>query len=82
MAAISVRCRGPASVPRRNQFAAGKAVSVRQRTVGSTYSPGRRTTVNFVVVALLSVSIPLTAVVLHRVQDSLERWEQRRHADD
>jgi hypothetical protein len=37
---------------------------------------------NVVVVALLSVSIPLTALVLHRVQDSLERWEQRRHADD
>jgi peptidoglycan/LPS O-acetylase OafA/YrhL len=37
---------------------------------------------NVVVVALLSVSIPLAALVLHLVQDSVERWEQRRHADD
>jgi hypothetical protein len=37
---------------------------------------------NVVVVALLSVSIPLIAVVLHRMQMSVERWEQRRHADD
>jgi hypothetical protein len=66
----------------RYRYAARKAVSVRERTVGSTYSPGRRTTMNVVVVALLSVSIPLTALALHSVQDSLERWEQRRHADD
>jgi hypothetical protein len=37
---------------------------------------------NVVVVALLSVIIPLAALALHAAQDSLERWEQRRHADD
>jgi hypothetical protein len=37
---------------------------------------------NVVVVGLLSVGIPLIAVVLHRMQASVERWEQRRHADD
>jgi hypothetical protein len=37
---------------------------------------------NVAVVGLLSVSIPLIAVVLHRMQTSVERWEQRRHADD
>jgi hypothetical protein len=37
---------------------------------------------NVVVVVLLSIIIPLTAVGLHFVQASLERWDQRRHADD
>lgn len=37
---------------------------------------------NVVVIALISVIIPLTALVLHLAQDSLERREQRRHADD
>ncbi len=37
---------------------------------------------NVVVIALLSVIIPLAAFGLHLAQDSLERWEQRRHADD
>jgi hypothetical protein len=37
---------------------------------------------NVVVVALISVIIPLTAVALHLVQESLEHWDQRRHADD
>lgn len=36
----------------------------------------------FVVVALLSVGIPLAALFLHRMQESVERWDQRRHADD
>jgi hypothetical protein len=37
---------------------------------------------NLVVIALLSVIIPLTAVALHISQQSLEHWDQRRHADD
>jgi hypothetical protein len=37
---------------------------------------------NVVVVVLLSIIIPLTAVGLYLVQASLERWDQRRHADD
>jgi hypothetical protein len=67
---------------RRYQYAAGEAVSVRGRTFASKYSPDRRTTMNVVVIALLSVSIPVAALVLHLAQDSVERWEQRRHADD
>jgi hypothetical protein len=37
---------------------------------------------NVVVVALVSVIIPLTALALHVAQEKLERWEQRKHADD
>jgi hypothetical protein len=37
---------------------------------------------NVVLVALISVTIPLAALALHHVQEALERWEQRRHADD
>ena len=37
---------------------------------------------NVVVIALLSVIIPLTAFALHTAQESLERREQRKHADD
>lgn len=37
---------------------------------------------NVVVVALLSIIIPLIVLALHSAQESLERWEQRRHADD
>jgi hypothetical protein len=37
---------------------------------------------NVVVVALVSVMIPLAALALHAAQDAVERWEQRRHADD
>lgn len=37
---------------------------------------------NVVVIALLSVIIPLTALGLHLAQESLERWDERRHADD
>ena len=37
---------------------------------------------NVVVIALISVIIPLTGLALHLAQDSLERREQRRHADD
>jgi hypothetical protein len=37
---------------------------------------------NLVVIALLSVIIPLTVLGLHLAQESLEHWEERRHADD
>jgi hypothetical protein len=37
---------------------------------------------NVVVIALLSVIIPLTVMGLHLAQESLERWEERRHAED
>jgi hypothetical protein len=37
---------------------------------------------NVVVVALVSVIIPLAALALHAAQQALERWEQRKHADD
>jgi hypothetical protein len=37
---------------------------------------------NVVVLVLLSIIIVALAVVMHRAQASLERWEQRRHADD
>ena len=37
---------------------------------------------NLVVIALLSVIIPLAALALHVAQESLERREQRKHADD
>jgi hypothetical protein len=37
---------------------------------------------NVVVIALLSVIIPLAGLALYLAQDALERWEQRRHADD
>jgi hypothetical protein len=37
---------------------------------------------NVVVIVLISVIIPVTAVTLHLVQESLERWDHRRHADD
>jgi hypothetical protein len=37
---------------------------------------------NVVVIALLSVIIPLTVMGLHLAQESVERWEERRHADD
>ena len=34
------------------------------------------------VVVCLSVGTPLTALGLHELQVSLERWDQRRHAED
>lgn len=37
---------------------------------------------NVVVIALLSVIIPLAVLALHTAQESLERREQRKHADD
>jgi hypothetical protein len=37
---------------------------------------------NVVVVVLISIIIPLIAVALHFLQESLEHWDQRRHADD
>jgi hypothetical protein len=37
---------------------------------------------NVVVVVLLSIIVVALAVLLHHVQMSLERWDQRRHADD
>jgi hypothetical protein len=37
---------------------------------------------NVVVVGLVSVIVPLAALALHAAQEALERWEQRRHADD
>jgi hypothetical protein len=37
---------------------------------------------NVVVVVLLSIIVVALAVLLHHVQTSLERWDQRRHADD
>jgi len=37
---------------------------------------------NVVVVALISIIIPLAAIGLHLLQVSLESWTQRRHADD
>ena len=37
---------------------------------------------NPIVVAAISIGIPIAALVLHVVQTSLERWDQRRHADD
>jgi hypothetical protein len=37
---------------------------------------------NVVVVVLISIIIPMIAVALHLAQESLERWTQRRHADD
>jgi hypothetical protein len=33
-------------------------------------------------VAVLSVGMPLAALGLHNLQESLERWDQKRHADD
>ena len=35
-----------------------------------------------ILVAVLSVGMPLTALGLYDLQQSLERWEQRRHAED
>jgi hypothetical protein len=35
-----------------------------------------------ILVGVLSVGLPLTAVGLYDLQESLERWEQRRHAED
>jgi hypothetical protein len=37
---------------------------------------------NVVVVVLVSVVIPVAALALYVVQEKLERWEQRKHADD
>jgi hypothetical protein len=37
---------------------------------------------NLVVIALLSIIIPVIVIGLHLAQESLERWEERRHADD
>jgi hypothetical protein len=35
-----------------------------------------------ITVALLSVGMPLAALGLYDLQESLERWEHDRHADD
>jgi hypothetical protein len=37
---------------------------------------------NVLVVALFSILIPLTGVGLHVLQESLEDWDHRRHAND
>lgn len=37
---------------------------------------------NPLLVATLSVGMPLAAFGLYNLQESLERWEQRRHAND
>lgn len=37
---------------------------------------------NVVVVVLVSVIIPVAALALYAAQEKLERWEQRKHADD
>ena len=37
---------------------------------------------NVVVVVLVSVVIPVAALALYVAQEKLERWEQRKHADD
>jgi hypothetical protein len=38
--------------------------------------------VNVLVVVLFSILIPLIAVGLHTLQESLEAWDHRRHAND
>lgn len=35
-----------------------------------------------IVVAVLSVAMPLAALGLYDLQESLERWEHQRHLDD
>lgn len=35
-----------------------------------------------ILVAVLSVGMPLAALGLYDLQESLERWEYERHADD
>jgi len=35
-----------------------------------------------ILVAVLSVGMPLAALGLYDLQASLERWEQQRHAED
>ncbi len=35
-----------------------------------------------ILVAVLSVGVPLAALGLYDLQESLERWEQERHAQD
>jgi hypothetical protein len=37
---------------------------------------------NVLVIALLSIIIPLIVLALHAAQESLERREQRRHEND
>jgi type II secretory pathway pseudopilin PulG len=37
---------------------------------------------NVVVLVVLLIIIVTLAVLMHSAQASLERWEQRRHADD
>jgi hypothetical protein len=37
---------------------------------------------NVLVIALLSIIVPLVVLALHAAQEWLERREQRRHADD
>ena len=37
---------------------------------------------NAIMVAMLFVGSPLAAWVLYDLQQSLERWDHRRHADD
>ena len=37
---------------------------------------------NPLLIAVLSVSMPVVAFGLYSLQVSLERWEQRRHAED
>jgi hypothetical protein len=37
---------------------------------------------NPIVLVVISVSMLVTALLLHIAQTSLERWDQRRHADD
>ena len=35
-----------------------------------------------ILVAVLSVAMPLAALGLYDLQDALERWEHQRHAED
>jgi hypothetical protein len=37
---------------------------------------------NVVVLVLLSIIVVALGLLMHHAQTSLERWEQRRHADD
>jgi hypothetical protein len=37
---------------------------------------------NLLLVGCLSVSMPLAALGLSQLQASLERWDQKRHAED
>ena len=37
---------------------------------------------NSILFGVLGVGMPLAAFGLYQLQESLERWEQRRHAED